>query len=227
MITQVLLVDDHAMVRSGLALLVGSQPDMEVVGEAEEAKSAVCLTAELKPDIVVLDISMPGGNGLQVIDKILDASPDTRVLVLTMHDDYAYLRAAMAAGTSGYVVKTAAHKELLLAIRTLRQGRTYISVSLSGNADYEPDPLAGAEAPGEMLAELSKRETEVLEYVAYGYTSQQIADHLSLSVKTIDGYRGRITEKLGLRNRADLVRYALDRGILDRNRPPPLADDGE
>lgn len=224
---RVLLVDDHAMVRSGLALLIRSQADMEVVGEAEEASAALRLAEELQPSIVVLDISMPGESGLQVIGKILDACVDCRVLVLTMHDDYAYLRAAMAAGTSGYVVKSAADEELISAIRTLHEGRTFISVSLTPGESDAREPVMETEVERTSLAELSRRETQVLEFVAYGFTSQQVADRLGLSIKTVDGYRSRLGEKLGLRSRADLVRYALEKGILDRNRPPPGSEEGK
>lgn len=219
---RVLLVDDHAMVRSGLALLIRSQKDMEVVGEAEEAQGAVQLAGEREPDVVVLDISMPGGSGIQAIERIRAACPACRVLVLTMHDDFAYLRAAMAAGTSGYVVKAAADMELLSAIRTLHDGRTYVSVSLTSTDPHGADELLSA-GPSDKAttAGLSKRERQVLEFVAYGYTSQQVADRLGLSIKTIDGYRARFSEKLGLKDRADLVRYALEKGILDRSRPLP------
>ncbi|RMH19188.1 MAG: DNA-binding response regulator [Acidobacteria bacterium] len=224
---RVLLVDDHAILRAGLSLLIRSQPGMEVVGEAEDAATAVRLAGDLKPDIVVLDISMPGESGLEAIGKLIDAAPGCRVLVLTMHDDYAYLRAAMAAGTSGYVVKSAADEELIEAIRRLHQGRTFISVSLDHDSEVEAasTPVQGGER--HLVPELSPREAEALEYVAYGYTSQQIADRLGLSVKTVDGYRARLSEKLGLRSRAELVRYALEKGILDRHRPPPGSEPKE
>ncbi|MEM8963694.1 MAG: response regulator transcription factor [Acidobacteriota bacterium] len=220
---RVLLVDDHALVRTGLAMLIAVNDDMIVVGEAEQAAEALELARELQPDIVVLDISLPpGDSGLRIIESIRRDSPSSHVLVLTMHDDYTYLRAALAAGTSGYVVKTAADRELISAIRTLHQGRTYISVSFGHGDPLDPDaePKPAADPP----PELSQRETQVLEYVAYGYTSGQIADRLRISTKTVDGYRSRMADKLGLRTRAELVRYALEKGILDRNRPPPFSD---
>lgn len=221
---RVLLVDDHAILRAGLSLLIRSQPGMVVVGEAEDADGAVHLAAQLAPDVVVLDISMPGKSGLQAIGDLLEVAPGCRILVLTMHDDYAYLRAAMAAGTSGYVVKSAADEELIKAIRTLHEGRTFISVSLNPSESEAPLDLEDREPPTS-VPELSPRETQALEYVAYGFTSQQIADRLGLSIKTVDGYRSRLSEKLGLRSRADLVRYALEKGILDRNRRPPGIDE--
>ena len=210
--TTILLADDHAVVRSGLALLIGSQPDMEVVAEAESADEAVARCREHRPDVAVLDLSMPGG-GVGAIGRIRHELPETRVVVLTMHDDQEYLRAALAAGTAGYVVKAAADEELLQAIRAVHRGRSYISLSLSP-ADASLEPPSSAKP-------LSHRERQVLELVAFGHTSQRIADQLGLSIKTVDGYRARIADKLGLRSRADLVRYALEMGILRQDRHPP------
>ncbi len=215
---RVLLADDHAMLRSGLSAVLRLQPDIEVVGEAEDAVGAVRLARELQPDIVVLDINMPpGDSGLQVIGEVLEAGRQTKVLVLTMYDDPTYLQAAIGAGALGYVIKAADDEELISAIRILNEGRTFFSVSQgAGNGDVPSSmPLDG------LLPELSRRECQVLSYVSHGYTSQQIADQLGLSIKTVDGYRSRIMEKLGLRDRASLVRYALEKGILHPDRPLP------
>lgn len=221
---RVLLADDHAMVRSGLSVLIRSQPDIEVVGEAEDAVGAVRLTRELQPDIVVLDINMPpGDSGLRVIGEVLETSKGSKVLVLTMYDDPTYLQAAIGAGALGYVVKAAADEELISAIRILSEGRTFFSVThLGEDKDNPPRPPDGLlpDLNG-LLPELSRRECQVIYYVAYGYTSQQIADQLGLSSKTVEGYRSRITEKLGLGDRADLVRFALRKGILRPDRPVP------
>jgi len=215
---RVLLADDHAMVRAGLSVLLGLQPDIEVVGEAEDAVGAVRLTRELQPDIVVVDINMPPrDSGLQVIGEILETGQRSKVLVLTMYDDPTYLQAAIGAGALGYVVKAAADEELISAIRILHEGRTFFSVSQGSSGG---DELAG-QPLDRLLPELSRRECQVLYYVAHGYTSQQIADQLGLSIKTVDGYRGRIMEKLGLRDRASLVRFALRKGILHPDRPLP------
>jgi two-component system response regulator NreC len=198
--------------------LIRSQPDIEVVGEAEDAVGAVRLTRELQPDIVVLDINMPpGDSGLQVIGEVLETGKSSKVLVLTMYDDPTYLQAAIGAGALGYVVKAAADEELISAIRILYEGRTFFSVSQAGNG---ADEVAGQPLDG-LLPELSRRECQVLYYVAHGFTSQQIADQLGLSIKTVDGYRSRIMEKLGLRDRASLVRFALRKGILHPDRPLP------
>ena len=219
MTIRVLLADDHAMVRAGLSLLIRSQPDMEVAGESEDAEAAVRMARELQPDIAVLDISMPpGDSGLEVISVVREVCPSCRILVLTMHDDYAYLRAAMTAGSAGYVVKTAADEELITAIRTVFAGRTFFSVTLtSGELDDLPTSKTESESRPD-VPELSWREAQVLEFVGYGFTSQQIADHLNLSIKTVDGYRSRVMEKLGLRDRAELVRYALHKGIIQTDR---------
>ncbi len=231
MSVRVLLVDDHAMVRAGLSLLIRSQPDMEVAGEAEDGVAAVRLTAETRPDVAVLDISMPGKSGLEIIGNVREACDTCRILMLTMHDDYAYLRAAMEAGSAGYVVKTAADEELITAIRTVHAGRTFFSVSLGGGELAAAESRPVAESNKAPVPELSWREAQVLEFVTYGYTSQQIADHLNLSVKTVDGYRSRVMEKLGLQDRAQLVRYAVRKGIMQPDRLYPrdfrFEDDGE
>jgi len=206
---RILLADDHAVVRAGIARLIEAQPDMTVIAEVETAPLAVERCGELRPDVAVLDLSMPGG-GMPAIDRIRRDVPQTRVLVLTMHDDQEYLKAALAAGTAGYVVKSAADEELLSAIRAVHRGRSYISLSLAASPAIEIRDER----------RLSGRERQVLELVAYGHTSQDIAEQLALSIKTIDGYRARIADKLGLRNRADLVRYALEMGILRADRRP-------
>lgn len=221
-VIRVLLADDHAMVRAGLSLLIRSQPDMQVAGEARNAAEALRLSGELQPNVTVLDISMPpGDSGLEVISALRETSPDGRILVLTMHDEYTYLRAALAAGAAGYVVKTGADEELITAIRTVDSGRTFFSVTLTPDeADsLETSWLHGKERSP--VPELSWREAQVLEFVAYGYTSQQVADQLRLSIKTVDGYRSRLMEKLGLHHRADLVRYAIQKGIVEDDRLYP------
>jgi two-component system response regulator NreC len=213
---RILVADDHAILRSGLRMLINTQSDMEVVGEAVDGEDAIRRVGELDPDIVLLDRTMPGMGGIRALEVIREKFPRTRVLVLTMHDEYAYVRSVLAAGGAGFVVKRAADAELISAIRTVSQGRSYIDVSLASTGSLEEivNPKAGDRDGGWRDVRLSQREREVLTSVALGYTNQQIADSLGLSVKTVGTYRARVAEKVGLKNRADLVRYALDAGLL-------------
>jgi two-component system response regulator NreC len=208
---RILIADDHAVLRTGLRMLIGSQRDLDVVGEASDGDEAVRKAAALRPDVALVDISMPGSGGIKAIERIREAAPATRVLVLTMHDMPAYLRAALAAGAAGYVVKRAADSALLAAIRDVHRGRTVLDPALA--ASVVQSGLRRRGATTSPATPLSQREREVLELVAQGYTNQQIADHLGLSVKTVETYRARLVEKLGLQSRAELVRYALDSGL--------------
>jgi two-component system response regulator NreC len=211
---RVLLADDHAILRSGLRLLIGAQPDMEVVGEAGDVEEAVRLTKSIAPDVVTLDLGMPGGSGLAAIEKLLAAAPGTRILVLTMHEDPAYVRSALAAGASGYLVKSAADSALIAAIRAVERGRLFIEVQNREAMEALMTPgRAGSEAPAQ-IAMLSAREREVLVLLAQGHTNQAIADRLGLSVKTVESYRARLIQKLGLKTRAELTRLAIDLGLV-------------
>ena len=205
-----------------MRLLLEGQDDMEVVGEAEDGAKAVQCASETQPDVVLLDIAMPGESGIRTIGRIREVSPDTRVIILTMHDDQAYLRSALASGASGYMVKTGADTELLNAIRAVARGRSYIDVSLAGTSLQEV--LTKRDRAGKVIAHstdaLSARERQVLELVAYGHTHKEIAGRLEVSVKSVETYRARVADKLGLKSRADLVRYALDHGMLGPDRAP-------
>ena len=219
---RILIADDHAVLRAGLRMLIGAQPDLEVVGEAADGDEAVRRVAETRPDVALVDLTMPGSGGIKAIERIREESPATRVLVLTMHDVPAYLRSALSAGASGYVVKSAADAELLSAIRAVHRGRTVLDPGLAaavvqGGLGKKP----GAVQAGGAASLLSPREREVLDLVAQGYTNQQIADRLGLSVKTVETYRSRLVEKLGLRSRAELVRYAVDSGFFTRGEEHP------
>ena len=223
---RILIADDHAILRAGLELLINAQPDMEVVGHAETIHEIVpaCLAAE--PDVLLQDLSMPGGSGISAIAHVCQECPRTRILVLTVHDDPVYMRAAMAAGAMGYIVKTADVVELMSAIRAVHQGRVFVDLHVEPHL-FAASPSALLEAsqtsPPSSRPALSRREQEVLTLLAEGHTNQQIADRLVLSVKTIDKYRGRIAEKLGLRSRADIVRYATEMGLLGSS-PSELPD---
>jgi len=210
---RILLADDHAVLRAGLRVLIDAQPDMEVVGEASSGAEVASRCLALGPDLVLMDLSMPGGGGIAATLDVRRECPQARVLVLTMHDDPAYLRSVLAAGASGYVLKQAADTELLAAIRTTARGETYLAPSLAGSVVQELLGRRSRKGQSETPA-LSEREQEVLRLVAQGHTNQEVANHLCLSVKTVETYRARLMDKLGLKSRADLVRYALSIGLL-------------
>jgi two-component system, NarL family, response regulator NreC len=204
---RVLLADDHGIVRAGLQPLINAQPDMEVVAQAASNHEEIQRAHETSPDLVLQDLHLKDGSAIPTIKRLRQELPQTRVLVLTVQDEPAFLRTALAAGAAGYLVKTGADAELLAAIRAVHQGRIFIDMNLRSDA-----PAASAVLP--QPAALSPRELEVLRLLAHGYTNQATADRLYLSVKTVETYRGRIAEKLGLRSRADLVRYAIENGLL-------------
>lgn len=198
---RILIADDHRVVRTGLRMLLESHPDFEVVGEASSGPETVQKAQELRPELVILDLSMPDGNGLLYLHQL---SEMTRVLVLTMHDDPAYVRQVIQAGGSGYVLKEAADVELFSAIRAVLSGQTYIYPTLAAK-------LVEEKAGGERKSvPLSPRELEVLRLVALGHTNQEIALQLNVSVRTVETYKTRICEKLGVYTRSEMVRYALE-----------------
>jgi DNA-binding NarL/FixJ family response regulator len=210
---RVLLADDHAVLRAGLRALLAGEPDLEVVGEAENGEEAVRQTDLLRPDVVVLDLAMPRLPGLEVIRQIRARGIPTKVLVLTMHDEEQYLLQVLRAGGQGYVLKAAADTALMEAIRTVHRGQAYLYPSATTLLleDYR-DRLAEEGSDG--FETLSDREREVLGLTAAGYTNQEIADKLILSVKTVDTYRSRVMEKLNLHHRSELVKLALRRRLL-------------
>ncbi|TEU10041.1 MAG: response regulator transcription factor [Anaerolineales bacterium] len=214
---RLLVADDHPVVRAGLRMLLGTQPDMEVVGEAVDGATAVERALELRPDVVVMDITMRGTNGLAATREIVKRMPQTKVLILTMHDSEEYLRQTLEAGATGYVLKQAADTELAVAIRAVQRGEIYLYPAFTRVLlrDLTPNRDTDGQAQRDSYELLSPREKEVLRMVALGHTNRKIADQLFLSVKTIETYRARVMEKLNLRTRAALVRYALLRGLLD------------
>ena len=208
---RVLIVDDHAVVRSGLRLLLDAEPDIEAVGEAENGSRALFEAIELKPDVVLMDLVMPEAGGLESMPTLLQSVPDTRVLVLSMQDDPRYVREAFAAGASGYLLKEAADVELVAAIRAVAAGERYVHPTLGAR-------MVAADATARQRAEtdpLSEREREVLHLLALGHTNQEIADMLFISVRTAETHRAHIMRKLGLSTRAELVRYAIAEGLLE------------
>jgi two-component system response regulator NreC len=208
---RVVIVDDHAVVRSGLKLLLDGQEDLEVVGEAGDARTAVFEVRANKPDVILMDVVMPTGSGIEATPEVLKEAPDAKVLILSMQDDPAYVREAFGAGASGYVLKEAADAELVAAVREVAAGQRYVHPTLGAR-------LVAAEADERARAEedpLSEREHEILRLLALGHTNQEIASQLYLSVRTVETHRAHIMQKLRISTRAELVRYALERGVLD------------
>ena len=213
---RILLADDHAVLRAGLRALLSREPDMEVVGEAASGPEALRKVDELRPDVVLMDISMPGAEGIEATAQIRRRHPQIKVLILTMHEDRRFLRSALEAGAAGYVVKRAADMELIKAIRTVQQGEGFLHPSM---AKFLIEEFADTQSsPPSEDRLLSDREREVLRLIAEGLSYKEMADRLGISVKTIETHRERIKEKLDLHSRAELVRYALEQGLLRSGR---------
>jgi len=209
-VIRVLIADDHGIVRSGLRMLIERQGDMSVVGEADDGLDALQLTQAQHPDVAVLDVSMPRMTGLQAAREIRAHSPDTRVLLLSMHDDERYFFEGLEAGAAGYVLKRAADTDLIEALRTIAAGRTFLSDEAQVTLMREWE-----EGRAEPEDPLTPRELEVVKLVAEAYTNRQIADTLQLSEKTIESHRANLLAKLGMRDRVELVRYAIRRGLVE------------
>lgn len=216
---RILLADDHAVLRAGLRALIDAQPDMRVVAEAGDGSETVRQAQEHHPDVAIVDISMPEMSGIDAIERVRRRNPATRVLVLTMHDDAAYARASLAAGASGHIVKDVEAAELLAAIRAIHRGGTVVHLTREGGA--VADAITVPEEPGARGGHdvLSDRERQVLVLVAQGHTNREVADRLALSVKTVETYRARLSDKLGLRTRAEIFRFALQEGLLAEPEP--------
>lgn len=216
---RVAIVDDHTLFRAGIRVLLKDLPDIEVIGEATNGQEALKLASELQPDVLLLDLGLPDTSGINVLKEVVQSAPKSKVIVLTMHNDAAMVRASLAAGAAGYIVKTAADTELIAAIRSVAVGRMFVDVPLPKDelgslAENTRSSRNAAQGP---LGQLSKRERQVFDKLALGHTNQEIANELDVSVKTIETYRSRIGEKLGIRSRADLVRFALELGLLGRD----------
>jgi two-component system response regulator NreC len=208
---RVLVVDDHAVVRAGLRRVLDAEPDIETVGEAPNAERAVFEAVEHKPDVVLMDVVMPGKSGIEALPGLLQAAPQAKVLFLSMQDDPRYLREAFDAGASGYVLKEAADTEVVAAVRSVAAGERYVHPALGAR-------LVAAEVEERRRADedpLSDREREVLRLLALGHTNQEIAKLLYISVRTAETHRAHIMQKLRLSSRAELVRYALAEGLLE------------
>ncbi|MEH7383680.1 response regulator transcription factor [Bacillus sp. JJ1533] len=212
---KLLIVDDHAVVRSGLMMLLNGKNNIEVIGEASEGDEAIKKAKELNPDVVLMDLSMPHGkDGLTATQELHELMPDIAILILTMHDDEEYLFRAIHAGASGYILKNAPHEDLLGAIESVSSGNAYLTPSatkvlMSGYLDRVKNG-----DNSDSFALLSEREKEVLEWIAKGYANKDIAEHLVISVKTVESHKSNLMEKLGLKTRPELVKYAMKKGLL-------------
>jgi two-component system, NarL family, response regulator NreC len=212
---RILIADDHAILRSGLRMLIDAQPDMMVVAEAKDGIEAVEKVRQQHPNVAIIDLAMPQASGLDAIHKIVSAEPPTQVLLLTMHEDPAYLRTALASGAAGYVLKKSVDADLLSAIRAVHRGRRYIDSELADvlvSDALAVKPRKDADSPGSSV--LSERELQVLKLVAEGFSSREIADQIAVSIKTVEAYRARFATKLGLKSRAEIVQYASTLGFL-------------
>lgn len=208
---RVLIADDHGVVRSGLTLLIDRQVDMEVAAEAEDGIEAVERALQLRPDVAVLDVSMPRLTGLHAARQIRDHAEDIQVLMLSMHDDEAYFFDALEAGASGYVSKRGADSDLIDAIRTVASGRTFLNSKTQQTLMRKWLEEGATERPDE----LTPRELEVTKLIAEAYTNRQIAEALHLAEKTVESHRANVLSKLGMRDRVELVRYAIRRGLVE------------
>lgn len=207
---RVLLVDDHSVVRQGFRLILSQAPDIEVVGEARDGEEAVALVASLEPDVAILDVAMPGMNGVEVVRQVRQNTPRTNLLMLSMHKDAIYVRESLRSGARGYLLKDAIDRDLLEAVRAVARGGGFLSPAISATVldDYQKhvtDPLDL----------ITNRERQILQMLAEGRTSKDIATDLEISVYTVDAHRSRIMKKLGLRSIGDLIRFAIQRGLVE------------
>jgi DNA-binding NarL/FixJ family response regulator len=215
--TRIVIADDHGLIRAGLRALLEDVPDMQVVGEAADGNAVLRLAAELQPDIILMDVSMPGMNGIEATSQIRGISPQTRVLALTVHEDEGILREMIRAGASGYIIKRAVESDLIQAIRIISGGDMYIYPALTRALfkDFSPK----SEDPQDQPETLTPREIDVLRLLARGYTNRQIAQYLNISPRTVEGHRSSLVGKLGFSSRVELVTYAEENGLLETKRP--------
>jgi two-component system response regulator NreC len=212
--TRILIADDHGVLRAGLRALLNAEPDLVVVGEAADGQEALRLAGEMHPDVVVMDISMPDADGIEVTRHLRKDLPDVHVLILTVHEDESLLRAAIRAGAAGYIVKRAVESELISAIHAACRGELYVHPSMTRALLHDLQPAFISEDVSVEL--LTPREIEVLRLVAKGYTNRQIAEELTISVRTVESHRANLMDKLNLRSRVELVRYATKHRLLEQ-----------
>ncbi len=213
--TKVLIADDHAIVREGVRMILAKEPDIEVVGEAEDGRQALDLVEQRRPNVVIMDLSMPGMGGIEATKKVKEQHPSVNVLALTMHEDESYVFQLLRAGASGYVLKRAAAQDLVQAVRAAAKGEAFLYPSVARKVveDYLKRVEAGEER--ERYDGLTEREREILTLIAQGLSNQQIAEKLYISIKTVQTHRAHVLEKLGLHDRTELVRYAIRKGLIE------------
>jgi len=214
---RILIADDHAVLRAGLRALLSNEPDLEIVAEASDGDETVRVARETQPDVVLMDISMPGRGGIEATRRLMELHPAVRVLILTMHEDKTLLHAAMQAGAAGYILKRALESELLNAIHAVARGDLYVHPAMT-RALLENVGVMAASSRAPASA-LTSRERDVLRLIAKGHTNRQIAEILSLSVRTVESHRASLTDKLELHSRVELVRYAREHGLLEPEEP--------
>ena len=212
---RVLIVDDHILVRSGLKVLLGACPDIEVVGEGGDGKEALEMIAAAQPDIVLMDVSMPGMGGLDCIRQIRRDYPEVRVILLTMHEDVRYLKEGLEVGAAGYVMKKSADEVLYQAVRSVFNGQVFLPASMASELWKDEDRMAKSQHP---VGLLSEQEKKVLEMIARGFSNAEIATELVISIKTVETYKARIMEKLSMTKRSEIVKYAIEQGMLEGKR---------
>ena len=211
---RILLADDHTILRSGIRALLENEPGLSVIGEAEDGRAAVSMACKLKPNVVLMDIAMPLLNGLEATRQIKIQCPDVKVLVLSMHDNEEYIRQALEAGAMGYILKDAAPGELIGAIRSVYRGEAVLSPAVT-RLVIEDYLRWGGTRPQDVTDSLSPREREVLQLIAEGYTNKQIAEILSISIKTVQAHRNNLMQKLDLHDRGELIKYAIQKKIIE------------
>lgn len=213
MVIKVLIADDHAVVRAGLRSLISAEADLKLVGEAASGTDAIDLVTRLRPEVLLLDLSMPDMDGIAVTRKVKEIQPALQVMILTLHDDEALLRTALKAGASGYILKHAAESELISAIHIIVRGDPYIDPSLVHK--FLPEVQAKTSQSSSLVEPLTPREKDVLRLIVQGCTNRQVGEELNISVRTVEGHRANILEKLGLHSRVELVRYARENGLIE------------
>lgn len=213
---RILLVDDHDIVREGVRLLIEAQPDMTIIGEADNGEDALKKAKELKPEIVIMDISMPELNGLKATEKLCKINPQINILILTRHEDIGYLKTLIEAGANGYILKQSAPEELIRAIRVVASGKSYLDAALTERV-FDGYVNRSSSLRGENKADITEREQEVLRLTAWGYSNKEIGGKLNISVKTVEAHKANAMRKLDLRSRIDIVRFALLQGWLQDN----------